>query len=61
MENHSTMLVNNIICETLHPDNDIAKIHNVINSIDYNACEKLIKNHNHHYIKNHYYIKKYNS
>jgi hypothetical protein len=27
MENHETMSINNLICETLHPDNLIAKIY----------------------------------
>ena len=28
MENHDKMMINNLICETLHPDNILAKIHN---------------------------------
>ena len=36
MENHGTMSVNNLICETLHPDNLIAKIYRNRFTDDYN-------------------------
>jgi len=36
MENHDTMIINNVICETLHPDNIMAKIC----SGKYNSQEK---------------------
>ena len=36
MENYSTMNVNNLICETLHPDNLIAKIYKNRFTDDYN-------------------------
>jgi hypothetical protein len=28
MEKHDKMMINNLICETLHPENILAKIHN---------------------------------
>ena len=36
LEKHEKMMVNNLICETLHPDNIMARIHNG----NYNAVEK---------------------
>ena len=37
LENHSVMNINNLICETLHPNNPIAKLYlNVINNEDKN-------------------------
>ena len=29
MENHDKMVVNNLICETLHPENGIAILYNI--------------------------------
>jgi hypothetical protein len=44
MEKHDKMIVNNLICETLHPENSIAKLYrvlqkakNIINSV--NECD----------------------
>ena len=47
MEKHDKMIVNNLICETLHPENSIAKLYrvlqkakNIINSV--NECDNKI-------------------
>jgi len=37
MEQHDKMMINNLICETLHPENIMAKIHNG----NYNTQEKM--------------------
>lgn len=33
MEKHNTMLVNNLICETLHPDNIVAKLYKKLQTL----------------------------
>jgi hypothetical protein len=33
MENHEPMMVNNLICETLHPNNRMAIIHNILSAL----------------------------
>jgi hypothetical protein len=33
MEEHDKMIVNNLICETLHPDNGVAKVYNAFNKL----------------------------
>jgi sulfur relay (sulfurtransferase) DsrF/TusC family protein len=44
MENYGTMSVNNLICETLHPDNLIAKIYRNRFTDDYNERVIYIMN-----------------
>jgi hypothetical protein len=44
MENHELMNVNNLICETLHPDNLIAKIYKNRFTDDYNERVIYIMN-----------------
>ena len=38
LEEHDKMLVNNLICETLHPDNILAKLYNLLSTL--NAVEQ---------------------
>jgi hypothetical protein len=43
LENHDKMLVNNLICETLHPENYIAKLYHILPNLTEKQSEKLIK------------------
>jgi hypothetical protein len=53
MENHDKMSINNLVCETLHPENLIAKIYMALPVIDKKYTEKIIENANkyHNYIE----------
>jgi FtsP/CotA-like multicopper oxidase with cupredoxin domain len=51
MENYDTILVNNITCETLHPQNNIAKIYKSFNNLNSLDCEKIVKQYNSNYSK----------
>ena len=37
METHDKMIVNNLICETLHPENCVAKLYEILQKINPNA------------------------
>jgi len=50
MENYDKIVVNNIVCETLHPDNKMAKLYRSFKNLDLNDYNKLIENQNHYYI-----------
>ena len=52
MEEHNKMLVNNLICETLHPENGIAKLYRDTQELDEEEQYKLIKTYNELAIKN---------
>ena len=43
LETHDKMIVNNIICETLHPDNVIAQLYRALPNLDKNKQNELIK------------------
>ena len=43
LEQHDKMLVNNLICETLHPENYIAKLYHILPNLTEKQTEKLIK------------------
>lgn len=43
LEQHDKMLVNNLICETLHPENYIAKLYHILPNLTEKQREKLIK------------------
>jgi len=43
LEKHDKMLVNNLICETLHPENYIAKLYHILPNLTEKQSEKLIK------------------
>lgn len=43
LEKHDKMLVNNLICETLHPENYIAKLYHILPRLTEKQTEKLIK------------------
>jgi hypothetical protein len=46
LENHDKMIVNNIICETLNPKHDIAKITMILKNISPEEHIQFIKNYN---------------
>jgi len=46
LEEHSTIKVNNLICETLHPENQIAKLYLQLQKLEIKDQEKVIKNYN---------------
>ena len=44
LENHETMIINNLICETLHPKNNVAKIYKKLQSLpEYNKMNFIVK------------------
>jgi len=55
LENHDKMIVNNLICETLHPQNEVAQLYNVLNKTKSNQKATIIKMYNNHIIKNNLY------
>jgi len=56
LETHDKMIVNNLICETLHPENDIAKIHRSTTNLNSIQSGNFIKEYNKLYIhKNNLY------
>ena len=52
MEEHDKMVVNNLICETLHPENGIAKLYRYLKKINPEQQNDLINSHNKYAIKN---------
>ena len=46
LEEHATMLVNNLVCETLHPKNSIAKLYCVLDLMSHEDQNRLIKEYN---------------
>ena len=52
MEEHDKMIVNNLICETLHPKNELAKLYTYIQNLNLQEENELIKKYNEYVIKN---------
>ena len=52
LENHDKMLVNNLICETLHPQNKVARLYNILNQVSTTEQSNLIQIYNDRIIKN---------
>jgi sugar lactone lactonase YvrE len=52
MENHETMNVHNIICETLHPENPIAKLYYLLKTCLPEQQKRFVKKYNEYIIKN---------
>ena len=50
LENYDKMMVNNMICETLHPENSVTKIYKYLKGLNYNESENLINIHNQLYM-----------
>jgi hypothetical protein len=53
LEKYDKILVNNLLCETLHPRNPIAKWHTVLNKISLEEQSKIVKMHNDKAVKRH--------
>jgi hypothetical protein len=58
MEEHDKMMVNNLICETLHPENTIAKLYMILQKLNPREKEKLVKYFNEYAINNNLFSSK---
>jgi hypothetical protein len=58
MEEHDKMIVNNLICETLHPENGIAKLYRILKIMDKEQQTALINCYNELAIKNKTFVPK---
>jgi hypothetical protein len=58
MERHETMEVNNLQCETLNPENPIAKLYNVLKNCSPEEQKRLAKEYNEFTIKNNKFTSK---
>ena len=52
MDEHSTMMVNNLICETLNPENGTAKVYNILDTLTQEEQQFVIEKMNELVIKN---------
>ena len=52
LEEPNKMMVNNLICETLHPENGVAKVYMALQKLDTEGQQSLIQKINAHVIKN---------
>jgi FtsP/CotA-like multicopper oxidase with cupredoxin domain len=52
MKEYNTMIVNNLICETLHPDNSIVKLYNKLSNADLDVFDKTVDAYNYFIMKN---------
>jgi hypothetical protein len=51
MEDYNKMLVNDMICETLHPNSEIAKLYTLVKNVNNNTKNEVIKMYNTEYKK----------
>lgn len=51
LEDHNKMVVNNLICETLHPDNPLAKLYITLQKFSPDQQQIIIKEYNKRYMK----------
>ena len=58
MEKHETMEVNNLICETLNPENPIAKLYNLLKDYSPEEQKQIAKEYNEYTIKNNKFTSK---
>ena len=58
MEEPDKMMVNNLICETLHPENSIAKLYKLLSHLNVEEQNELIVKFNKYVIENNVYNKK---
>ena len=58
LESYDKMIVNNLICETLHPENSIAKLYKVLQTLTVEEQYDLIRRVNEYAIKNKVYTSK---
>ena len=52
LKEHNKMIVNNLICETLHPENSVAKLYKVLETLTPEKQYKLIEKVNEYVVKN---------
>jgi uncharacterized delta-60 repeat protein len=52
LKNHDKMIVNNLICETLHPENRICEFYKVLSTMSHKDQQIMIKQYNEYSIKN---------
>ena len=52
LEEYDKMMVNNLICETLHPENGVAKVYMALQKLDTEGQQSLIQKINAHVIQN---------
>jgi len=52
LKEHDKMMVNNLICETLHPDNMIGKLYKFISNLSKIEQQEMIISYNDYVIKN---------
>jgi hypothetical protein len=52
MKEHDKIIVNNLICETLHPENGIAQLYRALQKLNPQEQNDLINNYNEYVIKN---------
>jgi hypothetical protein len=52
LEEHDTIMVNNMICETLHPENGVAKVYLALQTLNSEDRQSLINKINAHALKN---------
>ena len=52
METHNKMVVNNLICETLNPENGIAKLQILLQKLNPEQQQKIVEEYNNYAIKN---------
>jgi len=58
METHNKMVVNNLICETLHPENTIAKLQILLQNLNQEQQQEIVKEYNNYAIKNNVFAPK---
>jgi hypothetical protein len=58
LKEHNKMMVNNLICETLHPENSVAKLYKVLETLTLEKQNKLIEKVNEYVVKNKCYSSK---
>jgi hypothetical protein len=58
MEEHDKIVVNNLICETLHPENGIARLYRKLQKLNPEQQNELINNYNECAIKNNTFTSK---
>ena len=51
MEEHDKMMVNNLICETLHPNNMISKLYTLLPNYSLEQQYEIIEEYNKEYTK----------
>jgi hypothetical protein len=58
LKEHDKMMVNNLICETLHPENKMVELYKILSKMPQIEQQKIIKEYNDYCIKNNTFSKK---